>query len=59
MFYIIHYSNESGSKEGVIFHSDKKEGIEMIPHDCTLSGTVEIDEDEGVLPMERRLEVRY
>ncbi|MES2287348.1 MAG: hypothetical protein V4547_16770 [Bacteroidota bacterium] len=55
----IHYSNENGSKEGVIFTADMDaEPNEFIPHGCTLDSETEMDESDfpSAFPFEYNLE---
>lgn len=41
------FSNESGSKEGVVFTSDMEADVNsFIPSDCTLSGETELKEND-------------
>lgn len=48
---IIHYSNESGSREGVYFTIDlDKAADEIIPHGCTLDSDTETSSDDGEFP---------
>ena len=60
MIRCIHYSNKSGSREGVYFTDDfEMDAKDVIPPDCTLSEDFTINDDfPGGFPLYYNLEKR-